>query len=89
PPYVISKNRIDLTPGMKPDAILSKIRRKYASEKISTEDGIRIDFEKTREWVQLRKSNTEPIMRVYAESTTARKAEALGKKFVNEIKQSK
>ena len=89
PSYVISKNRIDLSPGMKPDAILAKIRKKYASEKISTEDGIRIDFEKTREWVQLRKSNTEPIMRVYAESTTARKAEALGKKFVNEIKQSK
>lgn len=89
PPYVISKNRIDLTPGMKPDAILAKIRKKYASEKISTEDGIRIDFEKTREWVQLRKSNTEPIMRVYAESTTARKAAALGKKFVDEIKQSK
>lgn len=89
PPYFISKNRIDLTPGMKPDAILAKIRKKYASEKISTEDGIRIDFEKTREWVQLRKSNTEPIMRVYAESTTARKAEALGKKFVDEIKQSK
>lgn len=89
PPYVISKNRIDLTPGMKPDAILAKIRKKYAAEKISTEDGVRIDFEKTREWVQLRKSNTEPIMRVYAESTTAKKAAALGKKFVNEIKNIK
>lgn len=89
PPYVISKNRIDLTPGMNPDAILAKIRKKYASEKISTEDGIRIDFEKTREWVQLRKSNTEPIMRVYAESTTAKKAAALGKKFVDEIKNLK
>lgn len=86
PPYVISKNRIDLAPGTDVDAILSKIREKYKDEKMATNDGIRIDFESSREWVQLRKSNTEPIIRVYAESQDAGAAHRLGQKFVDEVK---
>lgn len=86
PGYVISKNRIELKPGIDVDGILRKIREKYCNEKISDEDGIRIDFEQKREWVQLRKSNTEPIVRVYAESRNAGAADRLAKTFVREIK---
>lgn len=86
PFYAISKNRIELKPGTDVDKVLLKVKKNHAKEKVNTEDGIRIDFEKTREWVQLRKSNTEPIIRVYAESTTQAKADALGKRFVAEIK---
>lgn len=86
PSYVISKNRIDLKPGMDVDAILARIREKYKNERMSTNDGIRIDFDTSREWVQLRKSNTEPIVRVYAESRDAESAERLGQRFVDEIK---
>lgn len=86
PFYAISKNRIELKPGTDVDKVLLKVKKNHAKEKLNTEDGIRIDFEKTREWVQLRKSNTEPIIRVYAESTTQAKADALGKRFVAEIK---
>lgn len=89
PAYVISKNKIELAPGTDADAVLEKIRSKHASEKMSVEDGIRIDFEDRREWVQLRKSNTEPVMRVYAESPTKEGAEALGRRFVDEIRNFK
>lgn len=89
PAYAISKNRIDLEPDTDVDAILERIKRKYASEKMSTQDGIRIDFENRREWVQLRRSNTEPIMRVYAESPTREGAEVLGRRFVDEIRNFK
>lgn len=86
PFYAISKNRIELKPGTDVDKVLLKVKKNHAKEKVNTEDGIRIDFDKTREWVQLRRSNTEPIIRVYAESTTQAKADALGKRFVSEIK---
>lgn len=85
PAYVISKNRIELNPGTQVDKVLAQVKKKYSRERMSEEDGIRIDFESSREWVQLRRSNTEPIIRVYAESTTAGKADALGKRFVEEI----
>lgn len=86
PFYAISKNRIELKPGTDVGKVLLKVKKNHAKEKVNTEDGIRIDFDKTREWVQLRRSNTEPIIRVYAESTTQAKADALGKRFVSEIK---
>ena len=86
PAYSISKNRIDLVPGTDVDAILAGLKTKYAGERINEEDGIRIDFERSMEWVQIRRSNTEPIMRVYAESRTEESANALGMKLVDEIK---
>lgn len=89
PAYVISKNRIELETDTDVEAILAGIRKKYASERMSTLDGIRIDFDQRREWVQLRKSNTEPIMRVYAESPTREGAESLGRRFVDEIRNFK
>lgn len=85
PAYVIAKKRVDVKAGMDVDKILAQVKKNHAKEKMNTEDGIRIDFEKTREWVQLRKSNTEPIVRVYAESVSAGKAEALAKRFTDEI----
>ncbi|MCM1041987.1 MAG: phosphoglucosamine mutase [Bacteroides sp.] len=85
PAYVIAKKRVDLKAGMDADKILAQIKKNHAKEKMNLEDGIRIDFAKTKEWVQLRKSNTEPIVRVYAESATKSKAEALAKRFTDEI----
>ena len=85
PTYHIAKKRVEAKPGTDVGKILEQIKKNHAGEKMNTEDGIRIDFEKTKEWVQLRKSNTEPIVRVYAESTTQGKAEALAKRFTDEI----
>jgi phosphomannomutase len=67
------------------DEVLEKIKAKYASEKINTADGVKIDFEKEKEWVHLRKSNTEPIIRIYAESENEKKADELAKKIIREI----
>lgn len=87
PDYFISKNKIELSPSVDVDAILAKVEASYQSKEgaeLNTIDGIKIDFEK--EWVQLRKSNTEPIIRVYAESGSMESAEALAKKVMDEIK---
>jgi len=85
PNYFISKNKIELTPQINVDEVLEKIKAKYASEKINTTDGVKIDFEKEKEWVHLRKSNTEPIIRIYAESENEKKADELAKKIIREI----
>jgi phosphomannomutase len=85
PNYFISKNKIALTPQINVDEVLEKIKAKYASEKINTADGVKIDFEKEKEWVHLRKSNTEPIIRIYAESENEKKADELAKKIIREI----
>ncbi|MCA6378288.1 MAG: phosphoglucosamine mutase [Cytophagales bacterium] len=85
PNYFISKNKIELTPQINVDEVLEKIKAKYASEKINTADGVKIDFEKEKEWVHLRKSNTEPIIRIYAESENEKKADELAKKIIREI----
>ncbi|MDY4402410.1 MAG: phosphoglucosamine mutase, partial [Prevotella sp.] len=77
PNYFIAKNRIDLTPSTDIDAILDKVKEMYASEKITDIDGVKIDF--PDKWVHLRKSNTEPIIRVYSEAATMEEADALGK----------
>lgn len=75
PPYSIAKNKIELTPDINVDAILEAMKKKYASENITDIDGVKIDFEDC--WVHLRKSNTEPIIRIYAEASTMDKADAL------------
>lgn len=75
PPYSIAKNKIELTPDINVDAILEAMKKKYASEKITDIDGVKIDFEDC--WVHLRESNTEPIIRIYAEASTMDKADAL------------
>ena len=87
PNYFISKNKIELTPQINVDEVLEKIKAKYAHEKINTADGVKIDFEKEKEWVHLRKSNTEPIIRIYAESQNEKKADALAKKIIGDINQ--
>ena len=76
PPYEIAKNKIELTPEIDVDAILAKMKEKYADERITDIDGVKIDFKDS--WVHLRKSNTEPIIRIYAEAATMSEAEALG-----------
>lgn len=85
PQYYMSKNKIELTPQINVDAILEAIAGKYANEDISTIDGVKIDFEE--EWVHLRKSNTEPIIRIYTEAQTQAKADELAIRIIAEIKQ--
>ena len=83
PHYEMAKNRIDLKEGSNPDAILAKMKEKYHGDNVTTIDGVKIDFED--KWVHLRKSNTEPIIRVYSEAHTAKEAQDLGERFVKEI----
>ncbi|MBK5202778.1 MAG: phosphoglucosamine mutase, partial [Prolixibacteraceae bacterium] len=85
PDYFISKNKIQLTQGINPEEILDKMKQKYKGEKITDIDGVKIDFKE--EWVHLRKSNTEPIIRIYAESGSIEKADALAKRFIGEMQQ--
>lgn len=87
PAYFISKNKIELTPQLNVDAVLEKIKVRYRHENINTADGVKIDFEKEREWVHLRKSNTEPIIRIYAESQNDKKAEQLAARIIADIKE--
>ena len=84
PTYTISKNKIELTPEIDVDDILMKIKDKYSNEEVNDLDGIRIDFDK--EWVHLRKSNTEPIIRIYSESESAERANALAAKIIAAIR---
>jgi len=84
PNYVISKNKIELTPGVDVDGILAKMKVRYADQKINDSDGVRIDF--PGEWVHFRKSNTEPIIRIYAESKSAENADILAQKMITDIK---
>jgi len=84
PEYVISKNRIDLTPDINVDNILRQMAEKYKNERVSTIDGVKIDFADS--WAHLRKSNTEPIIRIYCEAHTAAEADALAQRIINDIK---
>ncbi|MEY3084088.1 MAG: phosphoglucosamine mutase [Bacteroidota bacterium] len=84
PSYIISKNKIALTPTIDVDDILKKISEKYASEEVDTTDGVKIYIGK--EWVHLRKSNTEPIIRIYSESSSEAAANAFALKIIDEIK---
>lgn len=83
PAYAIAKNKVELTPEVNVDAILKAIKTKYASEKITDIDGVKIDFKDS--WVHLRKSNTEPIIRIYSEAKTLEEAQALGESIKNVI----
>ena len=82
PQYAIAKNRIDLSDSALIDRILDAMKERFASEKVTTIDGVKVDFEAKREWVHLRRSNTEPIIRVYSEAPTMERAEALGNEVV-------
>lgn len=83
PQYYMSKNKITLTPELDIDNLLFKMQEKYAHENHTTIDGLKIDF--ADEWVHLRKSNTEPIIRIYSEGPTPEAAEAVAKKIIEEI----
>ena len=85
PAYFASKNKIELTPEIDVDKILSEIKHRYSGEKVNDIDGIKIDFEEN--WVHLRKSNTEPIIRIYTEAKSMAEADALAKRFISEIEQ--
>ena len=80
PEYFMVKNRIDLTPTADIDAILAKVKEVYSNEEIIDIDGVKINF--ANSWVHLRKSNTEPIIRVYSEASTLQEAEELGEKLI-------
>ncbi len=87
PEYYISKNKVELTPDTDVDRILLRIKEKYEQEsdvKITTIDGVKLDFNEG--WVHLRKSNTEPIIRIYAESKSVKQAEAFAKMIMDQIK---
>ena len=85
PNYHISKNKIELTPDISVDGVLNSIKEKYSSNPINTLDGVKIEFD--NEWVQLRKSNTEPIIRIFAESESESTAEHLAMKLIQDIKE--
>lgn len=84
PSYVISKNKIELTPEINVDKILESIKKKFSSFPVNDIDGVKIDFD--HGWVHLRKSNTEPIIRIYAESTDEKSSKELANKIISEIK---
>jgi len=83
PQYFMSKNKIELTPDLNVDLILEKMAQKYQNEQVSTIDGVKVDFDNN--WVHLRKSNTEPIIRIYTEAPTQLEADDLAKKIMGEI----
>jgi phosphomannomutase len=85
PSYHISKNKIELTRDINVDKVLDAVKKKYKKQPINTVDGVRIEFDS--EWVHLRKSNTEPIIRIYSESDMEVKAENLAKKIMSDIKE--
>ncbi|WP_233890532.1 phosphoglucosamine mutase, partial [Tenacibaculum piscium] len=85
PSYFMSKNKIQLTPKIDVDEVLSKMTLKYQNEDVNTIDGVKIDFEK--QWVHLRKSNTEPIIRIYTESDSQKNADTLAERFITEIQE--
>jgi phosphomannomutase len=83
PEYFISKNKIELTPGIDVDAILVSMKKKYTAQPINDIDGVKIEF--GSEWVHLRKSNTEPIIRIYSESNSIENADRLAGKIMQDI----
>ena len=85
PGYFISKNKITLTPEMDIDALLKKVETKYEKQPYSTIDGLKIEFDK--QWVHLRRSNTEPIIRIYSEGDSETVATNLANKIIGDIKE--
>jgi len=84
PAYFASKNKIQLTPAIDVNQVLREMKARYAGEKVNDTDGVKIDFAES--WVHLRKSNTEPIIRIYTEAKSMAEAEALAQRFIGEIK---
>ncbi|QKG80791.1 phosphoglucosamine mutase [Tenuifilum thalassicum] len=84
PSYFISKNKIELDSSINPDTVLARLKQKFSNERLNTEDGLRIDF--AEGWVHMRKSNTEPIIRIYAEAKSAEKANELAKLILEEAR---
>ena len=84
PNYCISKNRIDLTPDTDIDAILERAKELYKNERVNDKDGVKIDFKQG--WIHLRKSNTEPIIRVYSEAATMEEADQLAKELIKDLR---
>lgn len=84
PDYFISKNKIELTPQINVDAILLKMKEKYSTQPVNDVDGVKIEF--GNEWVHLRKSNTEPIIRIYSESESIEKADILAHRIMDDIR---
>ena len=82
PQYFIAKNKIQLSDNALIDKILSELKSIYAKEKVNDIDGVKIDFEASKTWVHLRKSNTEPIIRIYSEASTMEAAQALGNEVI-------
>jgi phosphomannomutase len=87
PEYFISKNKIELDETTDVDQILKKLEKKYKKNPHHTIDGLKIEYPETKEWVHLRKSNTEPIIRIYSESLDKSKADALAQMIINDIKE--
>ncbi len=85
PSYFISKNKITLTPEMDIDALLIEVEKRYENQPHSTIDGLKIEFDK--QWVHLRRSNTEPIIRIYSEASSETMAENLAQKIISDIKE--
>src|SRR5574344_1729462 len=83
PDYFMSKNKIELTPEIDVDGILKKMKAKYSNEQVNDIDGVKIDFAES--WVHLRKSNTEPIIRIYSEAKTSEKAESIAQQIISDI----
>lgn len=79
PNYFMSKSKVSLTPGLNMDSLLSKIGEKYSAQPRTTVDGLKIEFE--NDWVHLRKSNTEPIIRIYSEAKSQSRADALAEQL--------
>ncbi|QIA07088.1 phosphoglucosamine mutase [Draconibacterium halophilum] len=84
PDYFISKNKIEMTPDIDVDNILIQMKEKYAHEEVTATDGVKIDFAES--WIHLRKSNTEPIIRIYAEAKSSAEADKLAQKMIEEMK---
>jgi phosphomannomutase len=85
PSYHISKNKVELTPDIDVDCVIEEIKNKYSKHPINTVDGVKIEFDK--EWVHLRKSNTEPIIRIYSEGNSETVANNLANKIIADIKE--
>jgi phosphomannomutase len=83
--YFMAKEKIELTPDLNVDLLLKQIQEKYKEEDITTIDGVKIDFESN--WVHLRKSNTEPIVRIYTEAKSQKEADALAQRFISELEE--
>jgi phosphomannomutase len=82
----MSKNKIELTPGFDLEKIFNNLKEKYKNHSINTEDGLKIDFE--NDWVHLRTSNTEPIIRIYAESNSQNVADNIAQKLMKDIQEA-